>query len=227
MVLVAALNGCSRQEQAVRFFRSDAYTFSAAEQRQIETIFLSTLREVKPLLPGLPDRIQLTVRPGNDVIDHTGETGTAMPPDALMWTVDPTRDGGVSAIARRWLRASIIHELHHLARSAAQPPKTLMDHAIYEGMATVFERDFAGAKPPWGEYPDHVAEWTNELLRLPPESPAGPWLYQHPDGRRWIGMKAGTYLVDEAMKKSQRSIQDLTTASTPEIISLSGIEPSS
>jgi hypothetical protein len=107
LVLVSVLNGCSRHEQAVRFFRSDAYTFSAAEQRQIETIFLSTLREVKPLLPGLPDRIQLTVRPGNDVIDHTGETGTAMPPDALMWTVDPTRDGGVSAISpgpsRHWV----------------------------------------------------------------------------------------------------------------------------
>jgi hypothetical protein len=40
-------------------------------------------------------------------------------------------------------------------------------------------------------------------------------------------MKAGTYLVDEAMKKSQRSIQDLTVASTPEILSLSGIEPPS
>ena len=57
--------------------------------RLITQITQSTLREVRSLLQGLPDRIQLTVRPGSDVIEETGETGTAMPPDAIMWTVDP------------------------------------------------------------------------------------------------------------------------------------------
>ena len=159
-------------------------------------------------------------------MEETGETGAAMPPDAIMWTVDPQRNGGVDAIAQKWLRASLFHELHHLARAASQPRKTLVDQAIYEGMATVFERDVAGADAPWGAYPQNVAQWADELTHLPPDSSVRDWLYTHPDGRRWIGIKVGAYWVDNAMRKSGRSMKDLTTASTDEILSLAGIEPS-
>jgi hypothetical protein len=215
---------CAQREQSVRFFRSESYTFSSAEQRRIEAIAVATFREVRPLLPNLPERIHLTVRPGADVVGETGEIGDAMPPDGIMWTVDPLRYGGVDAIVEKWLRASLFHELHHLARSATQPPQSLVDRAIFEGMATVFERDFAGAHAPWGAYPPNVAEWADELTRLPPDSSVRDWIYRHPDGRRGIGIKVGAYWVDTAIKRSGRSLQDLTTAATAEILHL--IEPS-
>jgi uncharacterized protein YjaZ len=227
LLVAAAATACGSRELSVTFFRSEAYTFSAAEQRRIQAIASTTLREVRRLLPVLPKRIQLTVRPGTDVIEETGESGTAMTPDAVMWTVDPQRHGGVEAITSQWLRASLSHELHHLARSAHQPLETLMDRAVYEGMATVFEREFSGIKPPWGAYPLTAGEWVTELSHLPPDSPVDVWIYKHPDGRRWIGMKAGTYLVDQAMKRSGRSISDLTKAPTREILKLAGSEPSS
>ena len=213
-----ALNACAKPDRSVQFFRSETYTFSATEQDRIEAIASATLRDARTLLPGLPERIHLTVRPGSDVIEETGETGTAMPPDAIMWTVDPQRNGGVDAVARKWLRASLLHELHHLARAASQPPRTLVDHAIFEGMATVFERDFAGAEVPWGAYPENVAQWADELTRLPPDSSTREWLYKHPDGRRWIGIKVGTYWVDGAIRNSGRSAASLTTASSAEIV---------
>jgi uncharacterized protein YjaZ len=220
-----AVEACEQRDRSVRFFRSESYTFSAAEQRRIEEIASATVREVQQLLPGLPERIQLTVRPGSDVIKETGETAEAMPPDAIMWTVDPQRKGGVEAVTQKWLRATLFHELHHLARAASQPRTTLVDQALYEGLATVFERDAAKEEVPWGAYPANVAQWAEELTRLPSDSSVRDWLYAHPDGRRWIGIKVGAYWVDNAVNKSGRSIRDLTTASTEEVLALAGIEP--
>jgi hypothetical protein len=144
----ALLLGCAQHELTVDFFRSETYTFSWSEQRAIEFIARSTLKEVRPLLPALPANIQLTVRPGRDVIEETGETASAMAPDAIMWTVNPHREGGVAAITHQRLRASLFHEFHHLVRWSAAEPHSIIDHALFEGMATAFERDFAGVKTP-------------------------------------------------------------------------------
>jgi hypothetical protein len=43
---------------------------------------------------------------------------------------------------------------------------------------------------------------------------------RHPDGRRRIGYKVGTYWVDQAMAKSGRSIADLTNMSTADVLAL-------
>jgi uncharacterized protein YjaZ len=219
------MNACAERQQTVRFLRSETYTFSATEQRRIEAIADAAIGEARSLLPSLVGPILLTVRTGTDVIEETGETGAAMPPDAIMWTVDPRRHGGVDVVAQKWLRASLLHELHHLARAASQPRTTLLDQALFEGMATVFERDVAGADAPWGRYPANVSEWANELTQQSPDASIREWLYTHRDGRRWIGMKVGAYWVDTAMKKSGRSIKDLTTASTDEVLALAGVEP--
>jgi hypothetical protein len=60
----------------------------------------------------------------------------------------------------------LFHELHHLVRSQANVDRDVVGDAIREGMATAFERDFAGAQPPWGQYPNDVDAWTRELLTL-------------------------------------------------------------
>jgi uncharacterized protein YjaZ len=96
--------------------------------------------------------------------------------------------------------------------------ESLMDRVISEGMATAFERDFAGATYPWGQYPDDVAAWVTELMALPKDAPRDHWMSRHPDGRRWIGYKAGTYLVDRAIKASGKSAAELVSASTEDVI---------
>lgn len=217
------LSACAHSDLKIDFFRSETYTFSWSEQRAIESVARSALKEVRPLLPKLPATIQLTVRPGRDVIEETGETASAMAPDAIMWTVNPHREEGVTAITDKWLRASLFHELHHLVRWSAAEPHTIVDHALFEGMATAFERDFAGVKTPWADYPANVSEWAAEIKSLPGDAASRDWLYSHPDGRRWIGMRVGTYWVDRAMAKSGRSSAELSTIPTHEVLAF--VEP--
>lgn len=157
-----------------------------------------------------------------DVIPETGETGSAMPPAGVMLTIDPSRPGGVDAIANAWVRAFMFHELHHLARAASERPRSIVEHAVFEGMATAFERDFAGAAPPWGLYPGDAAESANELLALPSDASRRHWLAAHPDGRRWIGYKVGRYWVDQAIAKTGRSSAQLVAMPTREILAFSG-----
>ena len=220
MLSCVLLTGCAESDLTVQFLRSETYTFSSSEKGAVEQVARSTIKEVRPLLVTLPARIHLTVRPGLDVIDETGETASAMAPDGIMWTVDPNGHGGVAAITRTWLRATLFHELHHLARSSAADPRSIVDYAVYEGMATVFERDFAGVQTPWGAYPKNVNEWADELMRLPENAPRRDWIYSHPDGRRWIGIKVGAYWVDRASAKSKRSSADLCTTSTGDVLAL-------
>jgi hypothetical protein len=93
---------------------------------------------------------------------------------------------------------------------------------LLHGLATAFERDFSGSKPPHSEYPEEVEAWVSEMLALPPTAFYDHWFFQHPDGRRNIGYKAGAYVVDKAMAASGRSSADLVLASADEILELAG-----
>jgi len=213
--------GCADSQLTIRFLRSESYAFSNAERRLITGIAESTFVEVRRILPGAPERIEIAVRPEASVTSETGQAATPMPPNGIMWMVDTSRPGGVVAVANEWLRASLFHELHHLARLAAERPQSIVEHAVYEGMATAFERDFADVAPPWGAYPEDIAEWAAELERLPSDALRTHWLFAHPDGRRWIGFKAGTHWVDQARARTGRSAADLVAVPTSEILALS------
>lgn len=216
------ISGCAERDKdlTIRFLRSESDTFTRAERRAIEDGSRAAIAEVRRLLRGVPSHIELTVRPGTDVIPETGETGDAMPPNGLMFTVDPSRPGGVAAITESWLRPFLFHEIHHLVRYASENPSTLVEHAITEGMATAFERDFAASAPPWGLYPGNTAEWASELLAQPGSVSQKDWMFNHPDGRRWIGYKVGTYWVDQVKAKTGKSAADLVATPASEILTL-------
>jgi uncharacterized protein YjaZ len=158
--------------------------------------------------------------PSTHVVAETGEDGYSIQPNSVGWLVDPHHPGGVAATVKRELRGTLFHELHHLLRYAVVgTPTTLMDNVIAEGMATVFERDGAGASPPWGKYPANVADWVTELRALPPDADQSYWLAKrHDDGRQWIGMRAGAYLVDRAMRASGESFAQLVSTPTGDVI---------
>ena len=218
LVLVIALAACERHQTTVTFDSHGGYTFSSGERREIQRIADAAANDVRHVLPALPTELVLRVDAGQQVIPETGENGSAVPPNVVYWTVDPTSRGGVAAIVRTELRRSLVHEFHHLVRARSITSSTLMDEVVSEGMATAFERAFGGAPRPWGAYPDNVSTWVDELLALPPAAPRNDWLYRHPDGRRWIGYKAGTYLVARAMRESGKSAAELVSTSTDEII---------
>lgn len=218
----------SAPELRVTFVDSEAHAFPEDERETIEAIGRDALDEIAGLLTGVPERIELVVQTGPQVIPETGEGGVALAPGRIGWTVDPARTGGVLAIARARLRPTLFHEVHHLARGWTVEGGTvgtrMIDAAVSEGMATAFERDAAESRPPWGEYPaEEVEGWVRELLEAPGFEAYATWMFQRPDGRRWIGYRAGTWLADRAMAACACSAADLVSTPTDEILDLAGV----
>ncbi|HEU4991794.1 MAG TPA: DUF2268 domain-containing putative Zn-dependent protease [Luteimonas sp.] len=149
-----------------------------------------------------------------------------MGPRRIDWVVDPSLHGGIAAIARAQLRATLFHELHHLARGwvrfGGAPPRSFMDGVVSEGLATAFERDAGGRNPPWGDPPRDAAAWVAELIALHATAPYHHWMYRHPDGRQWIGYRAGTYIADRAIAASGRSAAQLVRTPATEVLALAG-----
>jgi uncharacterized protein YjaZ len=224
IAMALACSVCSGPHNlTVEFYIENGYRFSQAERRTIERIADATIPEVRRHLPALANDLVLKVYPGTDVIPETGEAGSTALTDRVFWIVHPHRPDSIVEIANRELRGTLFHELHHLARSQIGEPVTLMTRVVAEGLATVFERDGAGMSPPWGQYPSDVSDWVNELLLNRGDYTTQQLLYRHPDGRRWMGMKTGTYIADQAIRASGRSAAELATVPTTEVLRLAGI----
>jgi uncharacterized protein YjaZ len=214
------LLGCERHDVDVEPPVSGR-ALSRAERAELQRIADAAFRDARAQLDGLQPRLTLVVRWGKDVIPETGENGAAAYPGNIGWTIDPDRD--VLATIRAQLRFTLFHELHHLARASRVHTVSFVDHIVTEGLATAFERDFGKADPPWGKAPPEVTAWTREVLEQPDTSELGPWMIRHPDGRRWIGMRVGTSLVDRASRASGRSSAALVFASTEEVVRLADV----
>ena len=223
VLLLAACVSCDRTHNiTVEFYSEDGYRFSQAERDTIEDIANATIPEVRNFLPALPKELLLKVYPGKDVIPETGESGFTANTDRVFWIVSPARAEGITAIAKRELRGTLFHELHHLVRGQTPNSLTLMDRVVGEGLATVFERDAAGMPAPWGQYPPNVVDWVKELRALPSDAPWKQWMSRHPDGRRWLGYKAGTYIADQASRASGKTAAQLVNVPTDEVLRLAG-----
>lgn len=215
----------------VTFVESDRRALSAAEKEEIRAIADRAIGDAAERLPTLPDRIELEVVSGSAVIPGLGSGGVALAPGRIQWTVDPDLDGGPIAIARAELRTTLFHESHHLARGWTVEGGTaggrMIDAAVSEGMATAFERDAGGGDPPWGRYPaDEVDGWVDELRAVTGGLEAyQTWMFYHPDGRQWIGYRAGTYLTDRAMTACDCSAADLARTPTDRVLELAGDDP--
>jgi hypothetical protein len=80
----------------------------------IQDIATRTTAEVRELLPELQDDLTLTVVVGGPmVIPATGDGGASVATGSVVWAVDPDREGGIAGAARRSLRGTLFHELHH------------------------------------------------------------------------------------------------------------------
>lgn len=64
-----------------------------------------------------------------------------------------------------------------------------------------------------------------ELLALSPSAyrEYGKWMFQHIDGRKWIGYKVRTYIIEKALKASGKNLIELTTLPTQQLLSYVGV----
>lgn len=215
VIVLVAVVSCRDTTEGIRTQFVGSYAFSATERRVIARIAGDAAREARTHLPALAPQITLRVDSGKDVIPELGAGGGASAPDYITWTVDAGRPEGVVKIAEAHLRATLLHEFMHLVRYAAIGDYSVMGRAVGEGLATAFERDVAGASYPWGQYPANVTEWVEELLALPADGTP-------PEEPRWMSYRAGTYIVDRAMKKLNLTAAQLATMPTADIMSAAG-----
>jgi len=223
--LLVTLLTTSALAVTIQYPNKKGYQFTDEERKTIQLIADTTEKEVRKLLPTLDDELVLQVRAGKFVIEETGELGGALSPGTVSWTVDSDRSEGVIAIINARLRHTLFHEFHHLVRGwlmvGGNPMTSFMDGVVSEGMATVFARDFSGCSAPWTEYPEDIDNWVEELKALPATGARyDHWMFRHPDGRKWIGYRAGSYLVDRAIKASNKSAADLILKPTGVILEL-------
>lgn len=198
---------------------------AVADCELIQRLAVAAEADVRAVIPQLPARIVLTVLVGGRyVIPATGDGAVCLAAGKIAWAADASRPGGIVGVAARQLRFTLFHELHHQARGwfvEGAPARTsLMDAVVAEGLASAFARDAAGHDAPWATYPADVSHWVAELRELPPDADYRQWMVQHPDGRRWIGYRAGTFLADLAMAASGRTAAQLVNAPVGEILAL-------
>lgn len=137
-------------------------------------------------------------------IPETGVMGMTYSSGYVSVTFDHDLPYGVDAL-KSALRSMIHHELVHaytFAHNAWQP--SAMFGAVSEGLASVFERDYAGGEPLWAQYEsdETMCEWYWELKGLPESDVKDQrYFFDHPDGRKWIVYKTGAWMVDRLVAR--------------------------
>jgi len=182
-------------------------------------------KEVAVLLPFGSPYLNFFVQPREyDLIDKTHDAGRTYNSEFIEMAFDPKYYAKQSnEVVRNHIRVTVYHEMNHAARfNLGIWHASFLDDCILEGLATVFERDHI-APPLWADYPKNVAVWLKEIEDNMDTLDRTQYLYTHDDGRRWIGYKVGTYLVDEAMKNSGKSIEELTKLECKDVLRMSKV----
>lgn len=203
-LFVALLLSCGSKHVVDIELPHEGRSLTRQERAEVQRVADDAFRDVRARLEGLPPHLTLIVRWGKDVIPETGENGTASYPGNVMWTLDPDRDA--LGTIRSQLRATLFHELHHLARASRVSSTTLVDRAVTEGLATAFERDEAHVDPAWAKAPDD-ASWEREVLSQPSDAKVTR-----------MAMRVGTAWVDRAAHATGKTPAALVFASTDEIL---------
>ncbi len=183
-------------------------------------------KEVMKLLPFGSKHINFIVQPRTwGLIENTGGNARTYNSEIIELAFDPTFKQASHKAILQDARHSVYHEMNHAARYNINIwHKTFLDNCIMEGLATVFARDYSGEKAPWAKYPKNVTAWIKEIIDKNDMFSWPNYSFDHPDGRKWIAYKVGTYIVDEAMKKSGKSVIELTKTECADILKLAGID---
>lgn len=198
-----------------------------AIEKPLEVVISKSYDEVRKLLPKLPDIIQIYFG-GYGIIPESGVGGFAYAHDIITISIDPDFEN--KNMQTKELRSTIFHEALHIYQNytGKSGPFTAIDNAIYEGMATIFEREYCGKWQPYGDYrktsEEKLKEWIRDLRQLSPEDFKNhyrDWKFYHPQLKeRWIVYKTGTWMVDQVLKKYRLTILDLSEKTAEEVLKL-------
>ncbi|MCX2719191.1 DUF2268 domain-containing putative Zn-dependent protease [Lentiprolixibacter aurantiacus] len=211
-------------------FQEDSTGFTKSQKDFIRDLINTSEKEVRSLLPDLPDSIKVIVENVDwdlDIVGGvTGRTETNSPPLVIVQISGQYREGIMDSI-HSGLKATIFHEFHHLSRGwAIQDNKFsygIPNAMVNEGLAVVFTELYTGNVQQVNSYTDEADNWVKEIISLPKDASYSDWVMgEHPDGRTYIGYRSGNYMVRKAMNRSGKNILELSALMPDDIIKLAG-----
>lgn len=212
-------------------FEEGAFTFTQTERALITEIVESSERDIRVLLPTLPRQLRITlgiIDRNIDIVDGaTGRSEAHSPAGDVRIELSNVFPGGVSGAARAGLRTVMYHELHHVARgwtlNGNRFGPGIPTAAVNEGLAVVFAEIYTGNRQEGNSYPPETDAWVREILALPKRADYSKWVSGvHPDGRTFIGYRAGNYIVRQALLRSGKDILELSEMTPEAILALAG-----
>ena len=235
MVLLSPIMGTVAQKGKSTLlevtFREDFLVFSSHQKELIENTIRNSEERLRFLLPTLPDTIHITISLVDwdlEIVGGVSGRSDAHTPvgEVILW-LSHSHPGGIDAAVEAGLISAIYHEFHHLARGW-----TIRNNrfgpgipiaAVNEGLAVVFAEVYTGKKEEGNQYPDSVQSWVKEILELPLDADYQQWVSgYHPDGRSFIGYRAGNYVIRTAMQRSGKDILELSELSPDAILGTAG-----
>jgi uncharacterized protein YjaZ len=203
-----------------------AYELSAEYWKNYQAEVRKAYKEASELLPFGSKHINFFVQPREyDLIAETNDHASTHNSEFIELAFNPTKEGKDRATILDGVKHSVYHEMNHAARfNIPIYHTTFLDSCILEGLANVFTRDYAGEKALWADYPEDVTDWLQEIIVANDQFMWTHYRFSHPDGRRWIAYKVGTYIVDQAMKNSDKTIVELTQLECADILELAKID---
>jgi uncharacterized protein YjaZ len=181
--------------------------------------------EVREILPKLPKNLQIYF---DDfcMVPEFGCGGYAY--SAIIMTIAYDFDFADKNLQQKSLRDTVFHESYHIAQGyhGEMGEISPIEVAVYEGAAMVFEREIAKSKAEYGSYDEQkVKDWYKILKTLPNDYDWYAWkVYDEVDQEYYKSYKTGTYIVDQAIKKSGKSILELNDLNAKEILALAELK---
>ena len=211
-------------------YEDDKFKFKEEEKQLIDSIIVQSEKEIRTLLPSLPNDIKVivTIIDRNiDVVGGISGRADAHTPGELLIEVSNEFPDGIAAAVKTSLSSALYHELHHISRGW-----TIRDNkfgagipiaAVNEGLAVVFSELYTGVIHEGNSYPKDVDKWAEEIMALPKDASYYQWVMgEHPDGRTSIGYRTGNYIIRQAIANSGKNILELSKLTPDEILNLAG-----
>lgn len=196
-------------------------------EKPFEVTIVKSYSDVRKLLPKLPRTIQIYFS-DSGIIPESGLGGFAYAHNIITVSIDPNFKDRKKQLAD--IRPTIFHESFHIAQNytGESGPFNAIENALYEGMATVFEREYCGVWQPYGDYrkisKEKLERWTNDLQELSLEdfkNSYRDWKFFHPKlKKRWIIYRTGTWMIDQVLQKHKLNIMDLSSKTAAEVLEL-------
>lgn len=211
-------------------FEDGQFKFTLEDKQLIDNIIVQSEKTIRALLPKLAENIRLIVTIIDRNIDEVGGvTGRAEThkPGEILIELSNVFPGGIKEAAKTALASTLFHEIHHIYRGWAIRDNKfgpgISNAMVNEGLAVAFSEIYTGKITDGNSYTDEADNWVKEILLLPLDASYSQWVMgEHPDGRTYIGYRAGNYLINKTMVKSKMNILELSELSPDEILKLGG-----